>query len=68
MKTQTRIRLLFRLLIGLPVGAMLVSAAGCLHDQQTTGGDSEATFSNLIMGALAVAGDFARALLAAFLF
>lgn len=68
MNTSTRIRLPLRFLIGSPVGVLLASAAGCLHDQQTTGGDSEATFSNLILGALAVAGDFARALLAAFLF
>jgi len=68
MKTHICIGLSSRFIIGLLFAALIVCAAGCLHDQQAMSGDSEATFSNLILGALAVAGNFARALLAAFLF
>ena len=68
MNRQFSFRMPSRFLIGLPVGVLITSAAGCLHNQQSTGSDPGINASSLIKKALVLLGDFARALLAAFLF
>jgi len=68
MKTQIRIRMTRGHLGILALVGLLTVASGCLPDQQATGSDAETLPSDLVMGAIAIAGDFARALLAAFLF
>lgn len=65
MKTQLNSRSARRHLWALALLASFTGAAGCLHYQTGTGGDSETAF---VTALLAIAGEFARALLAAFLF
>lgn len=68
MKTKIRIQIARGHLGILALVGLLAVATGCLPDQQATGGDAGTLPSELVMGAIAIAGDFARALLAAFLF
>lgn len=49
-------------------GLLLVFAAGCQHDPAMAGTDAEAFASDLALAAIEIAGDFIRALAAAFLF